>query len=349
MKKDKNSMPFLSSPARSTTPNEETPVQLLHKATDRFNQQMQSIEARCNDPKETPEALLRALTLAIDEVKFHFAPVEQALENDPQKIKEQQLEFRRRTEEHFSKSRLIQHARTWPHGYTGDYEMLEAIYRNEPLSTGLGYYLDICFLSTVLATAVRGRKVFMRSLLAEELKQRQGLKILNLASGSGREIQELAGEVRASGAMVTCVDYDPDALRFSEGLFSAGGLLPNHVILRKYNVQKMVSRERNEKEFNAQDVIYSIGLFDYLGDELLVRLLGALYDLLKPGGKLVASFKDCRRYDHRYNQWMVDWATFFQRTEEACRTLFDRAGFPPASLAVHRDCSGVIVFFIASR
>jgi extracellular factor (EF) 3-hydroxypalmitic acid methyl ester biosynthesis protein len=347
--KGKDSMLFCSSHTGFSTPDAETPVQLLYKATDRFNQQMQDIERRCSDPQEAPEALLQAVALAFDEVGSHFAVVEQALQNDAQKIKAQQVEFRSRTHEYFSKSRLMHHARTWPHGYEGDYEMLEAIYRNEPMSTGLGYYLDRHFLSNVLAEAVRNRKEFMRSLLAEELLKRKGPKILNLASGSGRELGELAGEIKASGATVTCVDFDADALQFSQKLFAAAGLLPGHASFRKYNVQKMVNRDRNRKEFGPQDVVYSIGLFDYLGDGMLVRLLGALYDLLAPDGKLIASFKDCTRYNHRYYQWMSDWSTFFQRTEEQCRALFDRAGIPAGSLALHRDGSGPIIFFIVSR
>lgn len=347
--KGRDPMLFCSSHSGSTAPDAETFVQLLYKATDRFNRQMQDVERRCSDPQETPEALQQAVAHAFDEVGSHFAVVERALQGDGQKIKAQQVEFRRRTEEYFSKSRLMHHARIWPHGYEGDFELLEAIYRNEPVSTGLGYYLDRHFLSNILAEAVRNRKEFMRSLLAEELLKRKGPKILNLASGSGREIGELAGEIKASGATVTCIDFDADALQFSQKLSAAAGLLPGQVSFRKYNVQKMVNRGRNRKEFGPQDVVYSIGLFDYLGDEMLVRLLGALYDLLAPGGKLISSFKDCMRYNHRYYQWMSDWSAFFQRTEEQCRTLFGLAGIPAASLAVHRDGSGPIIFFIVSR
>lgn len=348
--KDKESMLcFPSSKGPSSSGNDLAVIQRFREATERFTQQLKQIDERCRDPRETSGQIQQAVVQAFNEMTAHFDAAERGVGNDPQRIRELQVEFRQNTAEWFFKSRLMHHARTWPHGYTGDYEMLETVYRNESLSTGLGYYLDRHFLSKILARAVRDRKEFMRSLLEKEISARKDLKILNLASGSGREVEELADMIKASGAVVTCVDFDPDALRFSEGLFDAAGLLPRNAILRKYNVQKMVSRERNEKEFGPQDVIYSIGLFDYLGDDLLVRLLGALFDLLAPGGKLIASFKDCTRYDRRDYQWMVDWGTFLQRTEQDCRSLVDRAEVPRAACAMHRDASGVIMFFVISR
>ena len=45
-----------------------------------------------------------------------------------------------------------------------------------------------------------------------------------------------------------------------------------------------------------EDVIYSVGYFDYLPDDFLAKLLHSLHQLLNPGGKLIAAFKDASRY-----------------------------------------------------
>ena len=62
----------------------------------------------------------------------------------------------------------------------------------------------------------------------------------------------------------------------------------------------MFDLDTAQKEFGMKDIIYSIGFFDYLPDEFLVKLLSSLYLLLKPGGKLIASFKDANRYRPKF-------------------------------------------------
>ena len=58
----------------------------------------------------------------------------------------------------------------------------------------------------------------------------------------------------------------------------------------------MFDLETAQTEFGMQDIIYSVGFFDYLPDDFLVKLLSSLYMLLNPGGKLFAAFKDADRY-----------------------------------------------------
>ena len=197
-----------------------------------------------------------------------------------------------------------------------------------PLSHGVGYYLDKYLLATTLAIAVRGRKEMLRDMLKTELDNRKELKILDIACGSCREVIELAREIRDSGAKITCLDLDSDALDFAASRMQYVGLLSEQVELRKYNAVRMISHERNLKEFGQQDVIYSVGLFDYLDDDVLIRLLGSLYKLVSPGGKFIASFKDCRRYATFIYHWLIDWNGFLQRTEEEAWNLYEKAGIP---------------------
>ena len=98
-----------------------------------------------------------------------------------------------------------------------------------------------------------------------------------------------------------------------------------------------------------QDVIYSVGFFDYLGDDALVRLLGSLYRLLNPGGTLIASFKDRLRYRTQEYHWFVVWDGFLQRTVDDVWRLLDRAEIPRQAVSTVRERSGVIMFFSAKR
>jgi len=226
---------------------------------------------------------------------------------------------------------------------------LELNYRNTPLSEGIGYYLDRYFLSTPLAMAVRERLVKMRELLKKELGNRRNPKVLDVACGSCREVFELAPEIKSSGAKFKCVDLDHDALDFARDRFSNAGLLSDDVELITYNALRMFDYETAVTEFGRQDIIYSIGFFDYLPDEFLVKLLRSLYLMLNNGGTLIAAFKDASRYRAQEFHWFADWDGFRQRTEEDFVRLLDLADIPHNELSITKIDSGAIIFYSAKK
>lgn len=319
------------------------------EATGLMIDRLEDIERRSADPGEDPLELMSETTRAILEMSFACERFEGDHEGNPATVKEARAAFRGKTETLFRKSYFMDRARTWPRGYPGDYKTIEGFYKNLAQSGGFGYYLDKHFLSTSLAMAVRERKKKLAELLAKELASRKGPSILDIACGSCRELFELAPALKTADATTTCVDFDEEALDFSAERMAHAGLAADRMHFRKYNALKMVSHERNVKEFGMQDIIYSVGFFDYLDDVVLARLLNALYRLLLPGGTLIASFKDTRRYRAQEYQWFVVWDGFFQRTLEDMWRLLDKAGIPPESVALDRDRSGVIVFFSITR
>jgi len=98
-----------------------------------------------------------------------------------------------------------------------------------------------------------------------------------------------------------------------------------------------------------QDIIYSVGLFDYLPTDFLTNLLRALYKMIKPGGKLIASFKDATRYRSQEYHWIFDWDGFLQRNEEDFRNILFDAGIPSSAITETREDSGVIIFYLVEK
>ena len=327
----------------------ETYFSHLNEAVAHFNEKLQTIEKRCLDSEERPDDLLHAVTQAIHEMGIACEQFERMVAYDRSLIKPAQVVFREKTAPIFSKSYFMNYARTWPRGYPGDYTILEQIYENAPRSEGIGYYLDQYFLSTVLAVAVRERKRTLVDLLRKELKEKKDLRILDIACGSCSEIVDLASEVVRARATATCIDTDRDALNFSAERLSQVNLASDRVNFYRYNALKMINQERNLKEFGVQEVIYSIGLFDYLKDDVLIALLKSLYQLLADGGTFIVSFKDSRRYTTFDYHWLVSWNAFFQRTEDECRSLLLKARIPAAAVTSLREHSGVIVFFVVTK
>ena len=262
---------------------------------------------------------------------------------DRELVSKRRKEFINRTHYMFSKSYFMNHARIWPKGYQGDYKILDGIYRNIPLSEGIGYFMDYHFLQATLAKACRGRIVKSGKILKSELLKRVKPLFLDLGCGPCRDLFEMAKEIKKSEARVTCVDIDEDSLRFSLNRLSYAGL-GDQVRFRRYNVVRMINSGRNLREFGKQDIIYSAGVFNYLPDDIIPGLIASLYELLNPSGRLLIAFEDVSRYVPREYHWIINWDGLLQRNERDCRTLFKAAGFPDGMLETDRDETGVILF-----
>ena len=320
----------------------------LFTATERYREQMGELDRRCLSQTVYTEGIYHELASVNDAMLQNCAQFEKEVD-DKFVIKAAQAEFGERMNPILSKSYCINRCRTWPHGYQEDYKTLEAIYRNSPMSQGIGYYLDKYLLSSTLAVAVRERMSALLELLRNELMNGHKPKVLDVACGSCREISELAPEIITSGARFTCIDADADALKFALNRLSYTGLSSDRVEFVKYNALRMFDDETARAEFGMQDIIYSVGFFDYLPDDFLEKLLRTLFKLLNPGGKLIASFKNANWHKAQAFHWLTGWDVFFQRAEDAFERILREAGIPDSALSVSRDRTGAILFYTITK
>ncbi len=321
---------------------------LLGQAIERYLDGLRDAERRINKGEGDGEAMAAEIAGLTDAMLRVCAQFEQEV-RDEAVLKSTRSYFRKRTHSLLSKSYNINRCRTWPRGHQGDYYTLEVAYRNTPLSDGIGYYLDRYLLNLPLAHAVRNRIERLSGLLREELTARQNARVLDIACGSCRELQEVLPEIRSSNAQVTCIDLDNEALSFGMDRLLPAELHPDQLLFVNYNALRLFDLEIAEAEFGSQDVIYSVGLFDYLPDEFLVKLLRTLYALLRPGGKLIMAFKDADRYASQPYHWLVDWDGFLQRRLPDFERLLAGAAIPSSAVATERDDSGAIIFYSAVK
>lgn len=323
-------------------------MRCLDESIEVFNKTLEAIEARCYDPNENSESLLDEITKAIVSMMYGCEMFERGVKNKDI-IKETQVKFREKTNRIISKSYCMNRVRTWPQGQQGDYKTLEVAYRKEPLSKGIGYYLDHYLLNEPLGDAVRNRIIMLEEILRKEITQRQNPCVLNIACGSCRELMGLAPEIIESKARVTCIDNDDDALFFSVNRLSHTGVLPQ-IKFYKYNALRLFDYELAMMEIGKQDIIYSVGFFDYLPTDFLIKMLGTLYSMLNTGGTLIAAFKDADKYKHQDFHWLVDWDGFLQRTEPEFEDILAQAGIPSSAISLKkREESGLIIFYLISK
>lgn len=321
---------------------------ILGQAIERYVEELRTIERRIASGVIEEDAVLREIVSLNDGILKICAQFEQEVK-DETVIKATRSYFRKRTHTILSKSYAINRIRTWPQGYQGDHLTLEAAYRNTPMSEGIGYYLDKYILDWTLAHALRGRLERLTELLREELSTRENPKVLDIACGSCREVTMLVSDIKKSKAQYTCVDLDGDALDFAVNRLAPSDLVPEQIKLTKYNALRMFDLDIARAEFGQQDIIYSVGYFDYLPDDFLVKLLRSLYALLNPGGKLIAAFKDADRYRSQEYHWIADWDGFLQRTEKDFERILSEAGIPATAMTMTRDRTGVIIFYGATK
>ncbi len=268
---------------------------------------------------------------------------------DGRRIREYQSFFQQAIAPWFDRSWFMQRAKAKPRGYPGDFELLTAIYDGQPKSRGMGGYLDLYFLHSDLGLAVPARMRAARQFLNRQAIEREGdLTVLNVASGPCREL--FAGlELHPNGRHVTihCIDTDPAALAFVQERWTATPHAQVHLQFNDYNALRMRSTKGNVARFGRADIIYSIGLLDYIPDKHLIPMLSGLRGTLKPGGVALLSFKDGIGYDACEYQWFVDWY-FLERRESDCHRLLIKAGFDDAQLRLVRDETGIIMNFEAT-
>lgn len=320
----------------------------LDDATAAFMGRLEAIEKRCADPREEPAVLQAAVSEAVSEMMSACEDFERGAAPDAKALKDTQIRFREKTHPVISKSYTMNRTRIWPQGSQGDYKTLELAYKNTPLSEGIGYYLDLFMLDLPLAHAVRNRMKKLEEILKEEVTKRKQPALLNIACGSSRELMGLVPEIESSSARITCIDTDDDALAFAQSRLSYAGV-SEQIEFRRYNALRLFDYDLALSDFGKQDVIYSIGLFDYLPSDFLVKMFGTLYRLLNEGGTLILSFKDAARYDHRVFHWLVDWDGFQQRREEDFMRILEEAGIRNSLTTEVREDTGIIVFYLISK
>lgn len=289
-----------------------------------------------------------ALTAAINDSLAVCADLEGRLATQaPELLKGVQVQYREAIWPWFGKSWFMQRALEKPRGYPGDYAMLSAIYDGLPRSGGLGGYLDRYFLGTTLGQAVVARMQSARRFLLDEIARRGGkAAILNVACGPCREYAEGFSLPDNAHVRLTCIDNDSEALEFAQRQVEAALDGRVEATFVRYNALRMVSARGNVERFGASDVIYSVGLCDYIPDHVLVPMLKGWRESLAEGGVVYVAFKDATRYDKTAYQWLVDWF-FLQRTADECRALMAQAGYEMERLETTLSADGVIINFTA--
>ncbi len=221
-----------------------------------------------------------------------------------------------------------------PHGYAGDYEIIDRIYQSyvfpEPHLSKWDRYAQ----RLAVNHAVRNRKTYFHELLGRHSGAKQGrtLRVLNVASGPGRDMFEYLSTDGSNDVYFDCVEQDQNAINYSSSLCHA---FLDRITFMKTDALRFRAR-------NRYDIVWSAGLFDYFGDRVFKAVLKRLMSAIAPGGELViGNFSNT----NPSRGWMelCEWIVYHRSPEELL-LLAEECGIPRANLTIGQESQGVNLF-----
>lgn len=219
-----------------------------------------------------------------------------------------------------------------PHGYWGDYEVIDRIYTEWVSPHKELASWDRYFHAQAAPRAVRNRKAYFHSLLDRLSELKRNAYVLNLGSGPGRCMLEWLEANTATDVRFDCVDIDSEAIEYAR-------------FLNARHIDRITFRRRNVLRFRPEreyELIWAAGLFDYFEDRVFVAVVRRMLQALAPSGELVIGNFGAGNPTQAYME-LGGWK-LIHRTEDEMRGLMLASGADPQSLQVHAEPEGVNLF-----
>jgi chemotaxis methyl-accepting protein methylase len=203
-----------------------------------------------------------------------------------------------------------------PLGYPGDFEIMNQVYDWERRGSN-AYEMLMHRVGLEVAECIRTRMEVVRSHIADVVHARdhdRPARITSLGSGPAREVEAFLSSHTGSGhrAEFSLIDQELEALQYahettypfvmnSDGRIKVQGLNVSFTdILR--GTHGLIG-------LAPQDLVYSVGLLDYLTAHRAKALVKRLYDLLIPGGLLIiGNMNKCSLSNFWPMEFIADWS-----------------------------------------
>ena len=227
------------------------------------------------------------------------------------------------------RSRYWNRSAVKPHGYAGEFRMLELMYDLEDCpcadttQPAIVNALDSVYASVHSVQAVWHRRQWFADLVRRESAGTDRVAVLDVACGGSRYLRDLMTETEGARITGVFVDQDPAAIAFVNRWLPDSG--SQAVCAPARNLRRAVTRD-------GFDVVIATGLFDYLPRAPAQALLGDMVALTRPGGvTAICNFSPddgSRLVKDHVSEWQL-----IYRAEGHVAGLFPQ----PASVAVDRS------------
>ncbi len=245
-----------------------------------------------------------------------------------------------------------------PLGYAGDYEVVDMMLR-PPYEGGslFAKILNVWLWGQAPATAHRNRVVYLEQKLIEESlrakRHGRSVRVFNFACGPAAEIQSfIKNQSLSDDASLFLLDFNEETLTHLQQKLAAikmqeqRGTKLQFIKKSVHSMLKESGRSTLNPREETYDFVYCAGLFDYLSDNVCKRLMDVMYDMVSPGGLLLATnvtdaLNDTRPF--RYSmEYILDWHLIYRDGKQLHELTPTKA--LPENTKVVADDTGVNVF-----
>ncbi|HJW42576.1 MAG TPA: PilZ domain-containing protein [Rhizomicrobium sp.] len=241
-----------------------------------------------------------------------------------------------------------------PLGYPGDFEIMNQVYDWERIGAD-AYEMLMHRVGLEVAECIRTRMEVVRTHIADVVRERghdRAARITSLGSGPAREIAAFLSSHGASAnrAEFSLIDQEEVALLYaheatypfvlnSDGRMKVQGL--------NLSFTDIIRGTDGLSGLPPQDLVYSVGLLDYLTHNRSKALVKQLYDLLTPGGLLIiGNMNDCPLSNYWPMEFISDWTLYYRNDTEM---LDWAAGLNAASAWTETERTGRVRMLFVRR
>ncbi len=240
-----------------------------------------------------------------------------------------------------------------PLGYPGDYLLMDQIYRRRwEGETPYGKLLHRLGLD--VGEFVANRMVMMKEIIAGTVAAKpvgERARVTSLGSGPAHEVASyLEAEELPRAVSFTLIDQDHEALTHAyrqsrARAMSHGGAA--EVQCLHLSFMQLLKAGSVLQEMPPQDLIYSVGLLDYLAEKRARAVVDALYEQLAPGGRLViGNVKRSAEASLWPLEFIADWNLIY-RSEADMRRL--ARNLDPAKVELRSDATDRVVMIVLTK
>lgn len=227
-------------------------------------------------------------------------------------------------------------SRLKPHGYSGDFEIIERMYRKSASSLPYIEKWDRFFHTADGANAVRLRA----KVLGSQIVRHRPQNVLSVGCGPALDVAlSLDENPEIHLDRITFLDNDPQALLRAK-------VNTSHISLKSTVLDFCEKNALRFRPVHGYDLIWSAGLMDYFTDKMSVYFIKRLKGMLRPNGRIVVgNFGPCA-FDRAYMELVGDWFLHY-RTAQSLRNMAAAAGFSLNGINVESDETGINLFLCA--
>ncbi|MGD0711084.1 MAG: class I SAM-dependent methyltransferase [Bacteroidales bacterium] len=220
-----------------------------------------------------------------------------------------------------------------PRKYAGDFELLNRIQTRNVTTDNRFRKWDEYFHHCAAPCAVRFRIKYLHDLLEKKMTiYPEGFHFLNISSGACWDISEFYKKHPDAKIYIECLEHERDAIELAKKFLQNK---EKEIVFHHSNILRF----RFEKKY---DFIWAAGLFDYLNEEIFIKILNRLISNTNKGGEIVIGnlkVTNPTRYYMLILQWIV-----IHRTENQMKELAKAAGASDEQIYIFTEQLGVNMF-----